>query len=449
MFTFHPLRSITTGFLALLLATSTHAQTNPNRDKLDAHTAEFEKGVIEVLDGVHVAIGFGLANSILIEGDDGLIIVDTMESMVAANEVKAAFDKISDKPVKAIIYTHNHTDHVMGAAAFAGDDNPEVYAHDLTAELVDKIYTQITPAIRARSVRQFGVTLPPNKLLNDGIGPKLRVSLGGNAGYIKPTKTFTDTLETTVAGVKIKLVHAVGETDDQLYVWLPDKKVLLPGDNFYKAFPNLYAIRGTSYRDVRQWANSLDLMIAEAPEYLIPSHTRPLVGADTIRETLSNYRDAIRYVHDETIKGLNAGKTSDELAQTITLPQHLADQPYLQEFYGTVAWSVRSVFTGYLGWFDGNATTLFPLSAQERAKRIAQLFGPTNGLQLAADKALQEKDYQWAAELADALLALDPKNKSALTLKADALEALGEQQISANGRNYYLTQAAQLRAQAR
>lgn len=435
-------------FVIVFAAFAMTAAAQSPAEKLAAHTDEFRREIIEVTDGVHVAVGYALANSIFIEGDDAVIIVDVTESPAAAREIKAEFDKISDKPVAAIIYTHNHTDHIVGAKVFAGDDAPEVYAQADLHDNVRHIYEEVTPAIFARSVRQFGVPLPPGQFLNCGIGPRLRVGTGGLATYIAPTQTFDDRLETEIAGVRVVLQHAPGETDDQLYVWLPDKKTLLPGDNFYKSFPNLYAIRGTRYRDVREWAESLDKMMAEGEiEHLVPSHTRPISGASEIKVTLSNYRDAIRHVYDATIAGINAGKTPDALAQEIKLPEELADLPYLQEFYGTVPWSVRAIFVGTLGWFDGNATNLFPLSAKERAEKIAALAGGVEQLRDAAKQAVADGDAQWAAKLADQLLALDANDAEAKRLKADAFTALAGQQISANGRNYYLTQALQLRAE--
>lgn len=430
--------------LSALCASVANAQ-NANRDMLDAHSDEFKKEVIKVTDGVYVAVGFGLANSILIEGDEGVIIVDTMESQRAAQEVKAEFDKITNKPVKAIIYTHNHYDHVYGAKVFAGKDKPAVFAHELLSTLVDTRRNVVQPAIFARSTRQFGVTLPAKGYLNAGIGPRLNIGgAAGAANFIAPTITFGDEpLETEVAGIKIKLVHAPGETDDQLFVWLPDKRVLLPGDNFYKAFPNLYAIRGTPYRDVRKWADSLDLMLAEKPKFLVPSHTRPVIGEDTIRETLTHYRDAIRTVLDQTLKGLNRGLGPDALVEVVKLPDNLANQPYLHEYYGTIAWSVRAIFAGYLGWFDGNATTLFPLSPKDRAQRMVEMAGGKENLLKKAQAAHDASDHQWSLELIDHLLTLDPRNAQARTLKGEALLALGEQQISANARNYFITSAVQ------
>jgi alkyl sulfatase BDS1-like metallo-beta-lactamase superfamily hydrolase len=412
---------------------------------LAAHTAEFKQEVIKVTDGVYVAVGFGLANSILLEGDDGVIIIDTMESVEAAVPVKEAFDKITSKPVKAIIYTHNHADHIFGAKVFAGNDNPNVYSHESTLYYIDRILSIIRPTIYRRSMRQFGIFLPEGEVLNAGIGPRLVFDNTTTTALIRPDKTFSgERLNLEIAGIKFELVHAPGETNDQIFVWLPQKKVLLPADNFYKSFPNLYAIRGTPYRDVMQWVKSLDKMRALRPEYLVPSHTRPITGAGRIYETLTNYRDAIQFVHDQTIRCMNQGLTPDEIVERVKLPPHLARLPYLHEYYGTVAWSVRAIFGGYLGWFDGNATNLFPLPLRERAERLARLAGGEAALLEQAREAVAKSDHQWALELTDQLLLLRPELKVARELKAKALIELGGRQIASTARHYYLTQALEV-----
>lgn len=409
---------------------------------LEAHSAEFRRGVIEVTDGVHVAIGFGLANSILIEGEDGVIIVDTMESAEAAVPVKAAFDEITSKPVKAIIYTHFHSDHTFGATVMAGDDNPEIYAHYTTSHHLDRIVSITRDTTYRRAMRQFGVLLPPGGVVNAGIGARLLFGKDSTPGLLYPTKTYDgDRLALEIAGVRLVLIYAPGETPDQTIVWLPDKEVLLPADNFYKSFPNLYAIRGTAYRDVTLWVKSLDIMRDLRPKYLVPHHTRPIAGEEIIYETLTNYRDAIQFVHDQTIRHMNAGYTPEEIVEKVKMPPHLAGQPYLQEYYGTVEWSVRAIFNGYLGWFGGNAADLFPLPLQERAERFAALAGGEENLLRHAKEAAAKGDDQWALELADQLLRLDPEWSEAAAIRAASLRRLGEKQIAATARNYYLTQA--------
>jgi alkyl sulfatase BDS1-like metallo-beta-lactamase superfamily hydrolase len=434
--------------LALLVTLAPwHPGTLPSRaaePDLAAHSAEFKRQVIKVTDGVHVAVGYGLANSILIEGDKGLIIVDTLECAESAQAVREEFRKISRKPIRAIIYTHHHADHVFGAGVFVARDHPEIIAHESLPREFERSIGGARPIIVTRGQRMFGMALEDRQRLNCGVGPALFLNERNTVAYRPPTRTFRDRLSLTIEGVRLELVHAPGETDDHLFVWLPQHRALLCGDNFYHSFPNLYTIRGTPYRKVRDWIASLDKMRDLRPEHLVPSHTRPLAGAKLV-EVLTSYRDAIQYVHDQTLRGLNPGRTPDELADSIKLPPHLAQSPYLQEYYGKVSWSVRSICNGHLGWFDGDSTNLLPLPPVERAKRMAELAGGEDALLKRAEEAFARKDHQWALELTSYLIALKPANKPAQSLRARVLTALGEAQGNSPARNYYLSQAWEIR----
>lgn len=443
--------------LALLLAACT-AQPSDRADAsgvkvratLAQHSALFAKRVEKVTDGVYVAIGYALANSILLEGDDGLVIVDVTESAESAREVYQAFRKISDKPIKALIYTHNHADHVFGGGGFFPDGVPAnlpVYAHNSTNYYINRFANIIRPAIATRSARMFGTEMPAgeNGVVNAGIGPHLAQGghSGGTIALLRPNTTFDDRLSIEVAGIRLELIHAPGETNDQLFVWLPDKRVLLPGDNIYKAFPNLYTIRGTLYRDVLQWAYSLDKMRALKPAFLVPSHTVPVAGEEAVGNLLRDYRDAIQFVHDQTIRGINLGLEPDQLAREVVLPPHLKNHPWLQEHYGRVSWSVRNIFNGYLGWFGGDAATLSPLSSAERGKALVEAFGGFDSAIALLETAVAEKRYQWAAELATEILAASD-SKRVRELKAKAFRELAYASENPNDRHYYLTQAGEL-----
>jgi alkyl sulfatase BDS1-like metallo-beta-lactamase superfamily hydrolase len=429
-------------------ATAPIAGRDVNAD-LATHSAEFERKIYRVTDRVHQAVGFGLANSILVEGDGCVFVVDTMGNVETAQQVKTEFEKITSKPIQALIYTHNHADHVFGGLGFVPDAAVDVYAHATTEYYIDRVVNIIRPIITARSARMFGTYLPangPDAVVNDGIGPYLEINgVDENTlGLIRPTKTFDREVDLSLCGVRVRLVHAPGETPDQIFVWLPDEQVLMPGDNVYKAFPNLYTIRGTSYRDVLRWVQSIDQMRALAPAHLVPSHTRFVSGAARITEILTAYRDAIQFVHDQTVRGMNQGLTPDELVETVVLPPHLADHPYLREFYGTVEWSVRSIFSGYLGWFDGDTATLSPVGSRERALGFVELAGGTESLLVATRRAFEQERFAWTAELATELIRAAPDLREAKNLKARALRALGQRSISPNARNYYLTQAREL-----
>lgn len=426
--------------------------------RLVAQSAAFERGVHEVTQGVWVATGYGLANSILLEGaekDGGVVIVDTLGGRKQAEAVRQAFFEATgapspERPVRAVVLTHNHADHVFGGAVFTdpaltGGQEIPVYAHASTSGQIDRVINVLAEALYPRSMRMFGQFLPEGSVVNAGIGPRLDYD-PADLALARPTHTFTDRLHVEAAGLHLELVHAPGETDDQLFVWHPEKKVLLPGDNIYRAFPNLYTIRGTAYRDVMQWVASLDAMRDLGAEVLVPSHTSAVVGEKAVADVLTAYRDAIQYVHDQTVRGMNRGLTPDELVETVRLPPHLANHPWLHEVYGTVAWSVRGIYSGLLGWFDGDAAHLEPLSPTERARRWDEALRADLPLEELARAALVTGDYRWAAELADHWRHLEPKSQAARDALATAFEALAKSHPSANGRHYYLTQAAELRA---
>ena len=414
-------------------------------EDLQKHSAEFKKEVIEVTEGVHMAIGFALANAMMVEGQDSNIIIDTTGTVETAREVKDIFQSINSNPISAIIYTHNHADHVYGASVFAEGSDPEIYAHSSTEKYISRVIGILRPIISSRSGKMFGNVLPNEHVENNGIGPFLEIGKDGRTpGLLYPTKVFEDKLEFEVSGVKIVLYHAPGETNDQLFVWLPDKKALFPGDNFYKTFPNLYTIRGTPYRDLAGWVNSLDMMRYLEPEHLIPSHTRPISGKKEIYQKLTTYRDGIQYVHDQTIRMMNKGMSPDEIAETISLPKHLGDSPFLKEFYGSPEWSARNVFSGYLGWFDGNPSTLKPLPRTEEANNIINLAGGWDNLFNLAEESFKNKRYQWALQLTDYLLLSKPNNKESTVLRMSCLKALGERESNPNSRYYYLSSAALL-----
>ncbi len=407
-----------------------------------SQSRQFPRGVVEVTDGVHVAVGFGLANSVLLTGEGGNVIVDTMESAEAATAVRDEFARISGAPVAAIVYTHNHADHIFGAGVLAGDSKPEVLAHASFETELDRIVTATRAITWKRSMRQFGTFLADEERLHCGVGPKLDSTVASTMSLLPPTRTFDgDRLEITIAGIRMVLLHLPGETPDTIGVWLPEKRVLLSGDNYYHSFPNLYAIRGTTTRDVLQWVASIDAMRELRPAFLVPGHTLPVSGEDEIRTRLTDYRDAMQFVHDQTVRAMNEGLAPEAIVERVKLPASLAGKPWLAERYGRVDWSVRGVFDAYLGWFGGDAADLSPLTRRERAEHLVALAGGSEKLRDRATAALDANDPRWALELAGHLLVLGEFSDVARRVRASALRALAAAETSANGRNYYLTQA--------
>jgi alkyl sulfatase BDS1-like metallo-beta-lactamase superfamily hydrolase len=422
-------------------------KTDINDGLSEAHRNEFRRDIVEVTDGIYSGIGFGLANSIMIETSDGLVIVDTLGSEERATEMLEEFRKISSKPIKAIIYTHNHLDHIGGTTIFAQEGEPEIYAQENILYNIDNISTTIRPIIFERSARQFGIPLPEDKIVHQGIGGFLEINAGATIGLLRPTKTFEDKLDLKIDDLEIELAHVPGETDDHLYVWLPKKKAVMVGDNFYRTFANLYAIRGTKFRNPMEWVHSIDKIRALDAEYLIPSHSRPIEGKENIAKALRDYRDGIQFVHDQTIRHINKGLLPDEIVKIVKLPPHLASSPYLQEFYGSISSYVRSVFSGYIGWFSGNITELHPLDSTVKAQKIRELAERSIPLNDAAKNALKNGEFQWAMELADILLALNPDDESSKKIKAQAAESFSYTQTASNDYYYYQTVAGELRGE--
>lgn len=418
--------------------------------RLTEHSRKMAQQVYRVTDNVYSAVGFGGANATMIVGRDGVIIVDTMESVDAAKNILAEFRKLTDKPVKAIVYTHNHTDHTMGVKAFTTEEDVkagkvDIYAHETMMNTVISNASVIAPILGLRSAYSFGVMLEtgPEGKINQGLGPQM---VFGQRSFIAPTKTFKDALDVEVAGVKLRLMYAPSETDDEIIVWLPDQKLLQTAEVIQgETFPNLHTIRGTAYRDPVKWFKTIDLMRRLGAEHLVPSHGRPMSGKDKVEDLLTAYRDAIQYVHDQTVRQMNKGLTPDEIAEVVAqLPPHLANHPWLGEFYGTVKHSVRQIYQGYLGWFNGDPTTLDPTPRAEQAKRYVALMGGRDAVLKAAQTAADNGDHQWAAELLTHLIRLNPNDQEACKRKANALRQLAYKTQNTNWRNWYITSAREL-----
>lgn len=416
-------------------------------DKLRSFNSEFEKTIFALSDSVYLAVGYAASNVGLIIGDEGLIIIDTTESTKAAENILAEFRKITDAPVKTIIYTHSHRDHISGASVFAEGRAVEVVAHrDFSSDLVGTSDAPGPGAILVeRAKRQFGIGLEfGTERINIGLGPGDRPLEGLGQGHIPPNTLVLDDGETlSRCGRMLELSFAPGECADALSVFLPDDKILFSADNYYAGFPNLYAIRGTAYRPFDVWAESLAKLARFKPEVLAPGHSKPLFGADTIAHRLQLHEEAIRYVIAACDDGMNLGMGLDDLVEYVQLPEHLRHAPSLYEYYGTLEWSVRAYFTGHLGWFDGDPANLFPLAPENEAAKIAALAGGPEQLAKAAAKALSDGDAQWALDLVGRVLRLDPQDRAARYTRIKALRELGEGQSNACARNYYLSTAKQ------
>ncbi len=427
---------------------------------LQGHTAP-KKHIVTIADNVHVFVDYALSVCSVVIGTDGYILIDTGGSEDHAVEILQEISRITPLPLAAVILTHSHFDHTGGLGAFLEGrpvETPVWGRANFGAEQAG--FTGLEAVSGKRAGRQFGANLPPEEMRPNQMVP-YNFTLGKKPARPPLPNTFlTENKATlTIAGLNLELHAMPGETVDTLCVRLPDSGVVFTGDTAYRAFPNLYPIRGSAYRDVPQWAASVRAVLALQPTAIVMGHNDPALGAEST-ELLTDYSDAIQYVYDETVRGMNAGLTPDQLAETIQLPAHLQSKPYLAELYGYLPWAVRSIYSGLLGWFDGNPSHLFPLTQHEEARRMAILAGGQAHLLIAASSALIAEDWRWAAQLADYCIVLFTQTiaehssgrhielAKAKKIKADALYALSSETLPMPGYNYLRSCALELRAEA-
>lgn len=403
---------------------------------------------IESFGGIHCAIDFDLANLSMVQVEGGYVAIDAGTYPATTRRVAAEFARLAGGPLQALVLTHCHADHVGGAAGYDPAGVP-VWGHRKFFD--DFADMQLLPnAFYARGARQSGSILPAELVLSNGIGPPLRTEQHSLPPVHVPTHWFDDTHELQIGGRTLILRWSPGETNDHLSVWLPEQRALFVGDNLYQAFPNLYTLRGMTPRPVRRWIDTLDEMrrLQPRPELLILGHTAPVQGAETIQALLTDYRDAIAFVHDSVVRGINAGKSPHDLAREIRLPPHLSQHPFLREHYGTLSGSIRGIYTGYMGWFDGDASNADPPTDGELAGWLVEEFGGRGELLARARRALEQGQPHKALWLSRMLHADDPAGRAGREAKAEALERLAASCDNPLVRNWRYSEAALLRGTA-
>jgi alkyl sulfatase BDS1-like metallo-beta-lactamase superfamily hydrolase len=415
---------------------------------LTAHARTMEQGIYQVKENFFVAIGYGNANLTMVVGTDGIILIDSLENAEVAREALADLRRFSDKPIRALIYTHSHPDHSSGARGLLDPADVErgqvaIYAHErLAAGMRGNPSLGIVSPLRLAYSFGWGLERGAEGWVEVGLGPLLRV---GTTGFLPPTTAFHGSLDIEVAGIRIRLQEAPSESDDEIVLWFPDHGVLHAADVIQgECLANLYALRG-AVRDVGQWIRAVDLLRGFDASALIFGHGRPLTGQAEVRDLLTAYRDAMQYLHDQTVRLMARGLTPDELVEAIpALPPRLRDHPWLGEFYGTVKHIVRQIYVNYFGWFEGDPTFLDPLPRPDRSARYVAAMGGRDAVVLAASQAYADRDFRWVAELLTHVLRVTPDDPSARQLKADALRQLGYQASNPMWRNTYLMAAREI-----
>ncbi len=411
-------------------------------------------GLFQVSDGIYQLRGFDLANMTLIEGRTGWIVVDPLTVReTAAAALAFAREQLGDKPVTAIIFTHSHVDHFGGALGIvsAADAKqrqlpivaPEGFLEEATSENI-----LLGPAMGRRAIYQFGNSLPAtvSGRVNAGLGQATAV---GRVGILAPTLIVDRTpQEVTLDGVRFVFQNAPhSEAPAELAFYLPDLKAYCGAEIMVPTLHNLYTLRGAKVRDALRWSGYIDealLRFGEA-EVFFASHLWPLWGNQNITRYMKQQRDAYKYIHDQTVRMINAGMKPDEIAEQIRFPKELRDAFSVHGYYGTLKHDARAVYQFYMGWFDGNPANLDRLPRAEAARRYLELMGGGEQVVSAARAAYEAGEYRWVAELLNHAVFADPDNRVARELLASAYDQMGYMAESAIWRNFYLTGAQELR----
>lgn len=353
------------------------------------------------------------ANVYMVTTPAGNVVIDTAMKDLAA-EARTLLTAGNHGPIKYIILTHGHADHIGGISLWK-EPGTQIIAQRNYVELVNYV------------ARLEGFFAPRNAAAFNRPPEPVDPWPGNYGAKIEPTTFFDEHYEFTLGGVKFELFSTPGETPDHLTVWIPAYKAAFIGDNYAgvgipepMSFPNLYAIRGTKPRWALDWIKSIDKVLELKPEIVLNGHGEPIFGNAEITRRLTRYRDAIQYVHDEVVKGMNSGKDVFTLMQEIKLPASYG----LSEVFGKVSWSVRGIYDGYAGWYDMNPSTMYaepPSSVYHDLVRLAG--GPDAIVKLALEKVQAGKAVE-ALHLTDVVLAYDQTNSGALGARIKALEYL-------------------------
>ncbi|MGN8120583.1 alkyl/aryl-sulfatase [Pseudomonas sp. 22082] len=411
-------------------------------------------GLFKVSDGIYQLRGFDIANMTLIDGQTGWIVVDPLTSRESAAAALAfAREHLGNKPVTAIIFTHDHADHFGGVLGITSSSEvaqrnipivaPAGFMEEATSENI-----LAGPAMARRSMYQFGKNLTPGAtgIVDTGLGKNVAY---GSMGILPPTQIIDQPIQPLVLdGVSFVFHNMPGaEAPAELTFSIPALKAYGGAELLTQTMHNLLPIRGAKVRDALRWSDYMQIALDELgdTEVYFGQHNWPIWGNERIREFITKHRDVYKYLHDQTVRLMNAGYTPNEIADKIQLPDSLASYFGTRGYYGDLRHNVKAIYQLYLGAYDGNPAHLNPLVPKESAKRYVELMGGNAKVVEAARVAYDKGEYRWVAELLDQAVLAKPDDTAAKELLARAYEQMGYQAESATWRNSYLTAAMELR----
>jgi alkyl sulfatase BDS1-like metallo-beta-lactamase superfamily hydrolase len=414
-----------------------------------------QHGLFEVVPGVYQVRGLDIANMTLIEGDKGVIVVDTLTSIEGARAAMELYYKHrGSRPVAAVIFTHTHTDHWGGARGVLSDDRlaagtVPIIAPNLFMEHAVSENIIAGPAMLRRAQYQFGPFLAkgPRGQVDCGLGKSMAA---GSVALVRPNDLIMETGDTrSIDGVELEFQMAPNsEAPAEMHFYMPRYKVLNLAENCTHNFHNLLPFRGADVRDALAWSKylgeALSLWGGKA-EAMCGQHHWPVWGRKRIETMIRQQRDLYKFAHDQTVRLMNHGLTATEIAETIRLPRSLEGAWHGRGYYGHIRHNVKAIYQKYLGWYDANPVNLDPLPPVEAGKKYVEYMGGAEALLARATNDFARGEFRFVAQAVSHLVFADPDNQAARALLADTFEQLGYAAESSTWRNAYLFGAQELR----
>jgi len=360
------------------------------------------------------------SNSYLLQTPEGNIQINAGMGFEAP-VIQRSYHAFTADPVRFLILTQGHVDHV-GGTAWLRQQYPGLTVIAQAGNLEHQAYDARLQAFRgSRSAFAFA------DKFQDVFAYYAAQAYSQFPEQDRPLPDLLvqDRHSLVLGGLEVQLIAVPGaETNDSLIVWLPQQRICFTGNLFgcpFGHFPNLVTIRGDRYRDALVCAAAVETVRALEPVTILYGHHGPVEGADVIQQELTVLRDAILHVHDATVAGMNAGKDVHTLMEEIELPPELE----VGQGYGKVSWGVRAIWENYAGWFHHRTTTeLYSLPASAVYPDLVELAGGASAIAERARQKLAAGATLDALHLLDIGLHVEPDSAELRALALSAHETL-------------------------